>query len=534
MDVGDGSADEGLLDRAEHTVAVTRTDVPGGRGDHLVVLDLAVLQHDPVRQRPAGRLGGTEALARRVLGRFGVEAVAEAELVEPLAGPLVVLGTLVDPSELTGEDRRALLGQHVLEQRILILVGTGAGTSGDDPTSQRAGLEGQVSDAGHVVAGRLGPRVLALLATDLGVDRIGDALPRMEETGVVVERVLGVLAHPKVIELEVVPVGVDARTVDQRRVATVDRRVLVQVGLEVGAGGDEVADALAVGVETDVEGVADEEAEIGVVVPLVLVDPGHDVVPGLVLEPALEGAPEPLLLHPETLPVLEDGDRPRHLGQGRGAHHAARDHEARMGPLAAEHRVDLDRLRRQDHALLVALADVGGEAADRLVVHRRTGVVLVGEIDREQRVEVARDRLQGLARLGDVADQRGVLGDVGLPGRVERIGRLVEVGAATDPADAGRDDQPGLRVLALQDHLEPAEHAGRGPGRGDDPVLDRDPHVEVALDTSQGADVQIDGTGLGDLVFDTRHDGWFVRRRTCPPSTTRGRRPWPRRRAPCR
>src|SRR4051794_16670339 len=48
--VDDRRADQGLLDGSEHLLAVAWPDVPRRRGDHLVVGDLPVLDHDPVRQ----------------------------------------------------------------------------------------------------------------------------------------------------------------------------------------------------------------------------------------------------------------------------------------------------------------------------------------------------------------------------------------------------------------------------------------------------------------------------------------------------
>jgi hypothetical protein len=154
---------------------------------------------------------------------------------------------------------------------------------------------------------------------------------------------------------------------------------------------------------------------------------------------------------------------------------------------------DLDRLLGEHHTLLVAGAHVRRVPADGLVVHRRLGIVLVRQVDGEQRVVVARDGLQGLATLGDIAHQRRVGRHGGLPCDVEGVGRLVQVAATADAADARTHDESGLRVLAAQDDLEAAEHRGLGPGRGDDAVFDGDPDVEVALDASERADVEIHG-----------------------------------------
>ncbi len=242
-------------------------------------------------------------------------------------------------------------------------------------------------------------------------------------------------------------------------------------------------------------------------------------------------------LEPVVLPVLENRDRAGHVGQRRGAHHAAGHHEAGVRPLPAEDRVDLDRLVGEHHARLVAGAHVRREAADGLVVHLGLGVVLVRQVDREQGVEVARNRLQRLARLRDVADQRGVRRHVGAPRGVQRVGGLVQVAAAADPADAGTDDEAGLRVLAPQDDLEAAEHRGFGPRRGDDTVVDGDPDVEVTLDAAQRADVEVEcghGQFLQEVCAEPGLVGAAARRRTCPLWTTAAPRSGRPRRGPCR
>jgi len=227
------------------------------------------------------------------------------------------------------------------------------------------------------------------------------------------------------------------------------------------------------------------------VLRLVLVAPGEEVLPGLDLQVALDRAPEPVGLEPLACPVVEDGVRAGDVGQGRGAHHAARDHERRVRPLPAEDRVDLDRQLRERDALLVAGADVGCEAARRLLVARCAGVLRRGEVGAHDRVEVARDALERLGDLPEVAHPRRVRRHVGAPGGVERVARLVEVAAPADAADARRHDEAGLGVLAPQDDLEAAEHRRFGPGVGDDAVGDSHAHVEVAFDLPERADVEV-------------------------------------------
>ncbi len=79
--VCDRGADQRLLDRPALAGGVARPDVPGGRRDDLVVLDLAVLHLDPVAERAADRLGRAPA-APVPLGRLDVPAVVEAELAQ--------------------------------------------------------------------------------------------------------------------------------------------------------------------------------------------------------------------------------------------------------------------------------------------------------------------------------------------------------------------------------------------------------------------------------------------------------------------
>ena len=314
----------------------------------------------------------------------------------------------------------------------------------------------------------------------------------MQRLAALIERVADVLADLGLVELVPLTLGIDAGAADQRGVAALDGRVLIQRRLEVRARREVVAHALAVLVQADVETVADEEAAVAVVLRLVLVDPGQHVFPGLDLQPAVHAAAQPPALEPVVIPVLQDGDRAGDIRQGGSAHDTAGHHEAGMRPLAAEDRVDLDRLVRKHNARLVTGAHIGCEAADGLVVHLGLGVVLVRQVDRKQRVEVARNRLQRLAGLRDVADQGGVRRHMGAPGGVQRIGGFVEVAAAADAADARTYDQSGLRVLAAQDDLEAAEHRRLGPGRGDDTVVNGDSDVEVTLDAAQWADEEVE------------------------------------------
>ncbi len=397
------------------------------------------------------------------------------------------------PGELADQHRRPDPGDDVGEQRVVVLVGGGAGGAGDYPAGQWAGLHRDVSLSRQVVARRFRPAVLALFTPSLRVERPGLAVERVAGLRPLVEGVGDVLADPPLVEGEELAVGTDPRAGDQGGVAPLDGRLRVEIGVEVGAGGQVVADPAAVGVQADVTAVADEEAAVAVVLGVVLLDPGEHVVPGAVGQPALDRAAEPVLLQPVVLPVFQDGDRPGDVGEGGGAHDTPGHHEAGMRPLPAEDRVHLGRLAGQDDPRGVAGAGVRGEPPDGLVVERRARVLPVRQVDREQRVEVARDALQRLARLRDVADQRGVGRYPGAPRHVQGIRGLVQVAATADAADAWGHDQAGPGVLAPKDDLEAPEHRRLGPGGGHHAVADRHSDVQIALDPAHRADVEIDG-----------------------------------------
>ena len=433
--------------------------------------------------------------------------------------------------QLAHHDRRPDRVVDVAEQWVVVLVRRGVGAGRGHPPCQRAGLQRDVAQVADCVARRLRPAVLALLATLLGVDRDGLTVERVQRPVPLVEGVRHVLADVGLVEFVVPAVGENPGAPDQCRVASVDGGVLVQRRVEVGAGGQVVADALAVLVQSDVKAVADEEAAVAVVLGLVLVHPGQNVVPRLVLQPTVHRAAQPLTFQPGVVPVLEDRDRSGHVRQRGRAHHSAGHHEAGVGPLPAEDRIHLDRFGRQDDPRLVTRADVGREPAHGFVVQRRLRIVLVGQVDREQRVEVPRDGLQRLACLADVADQRGVGRHVGAPRRVEGIRRLVEVAAAADAADTRAHHQSGLRVLAAQDDLEAAEHRRLGPRRGDHTVFDGDADVEITLDAPQWADEEVELIGHARSPFCSSPSG--LKRRTCLLWTTAAPRSGPPPPGPC-
>mmetsp|Transcript_18206 Transcript_18206/g.43604 ORF Transcript_18206/g.43604 Transcript_18206/m.43604 type:complete len:248 (-) Transcript_18206:1389-2132(-) len=182
-----------------------------------------------------------------------------------------------------------------------------------------------------------------------------------------------------------------------------------------------------------------------------------------------------------------------------------------MRPLAAEQRVDLDRLARDRHALLVRGAGERRESLHRFVVVLALAIVLVREVDCVQAIEVARLALQAFDDLAQVACQDGVARHLGLPGRVERPGGTGQVRSAADAAGPWRHDQPGLRILVLEDELEAAEQLRLRPGAGDDTVCDVDAHVEIAFHTADWRDVEGLNLrhGCSFLCRDSNHEDVF-------------------------
>jgi hypothetical protein len=142
----------------------------------------------------------------------------------------------------------------------------------------------------------------------------------------------------------------------------------------------------------------------------------------------------------------------------------------------------------QCDAGLVARADKRGEAAHASSYSGSLRVLLVGQIDREQRVEVARDRLQRLARLRDVAHSVALAACASSTRCRARSG-LVRWLPPQMPQMRGVTISPGLRVLAAQDDLEAAEHRASVQASVTTPSRDRDPQVEIALDAAERADL---------------------------------------------
>ena len=117
------------------------------------------------------------------------------------------------------------------------------------------------------------------------------------------------------------------------------------------------------------------------------------------------------------------------------------------------------------------------------------GIVLVSKIDGKQGVEPTRDGLQCFASLSNIADKRGVLGHVGFPGGIKSIDCFIQVAAAAYATHTRCNNQAGLRIFTLENDLEAAEHAGRGPSVCDNTIINGDGEIEVTFHAAQWADM---------------------------------------------
>jgi len=103
---------------------------------------------------------------------------------------------------------------------------------------------------------------------------------------------------------------------------------------------------------------------------------------------------------------------------------------------------------------------------------------------------MARQALDRLDDLAEVASKDSVARNLGLPRRVEGPGCACQMRCAANAASSGCDDKAGLRVLVAKDDLEAAEQLGVGPCVDDDAVLDVDTHVEIAFDATDRRNIE--------------------------------------------
>ena len=147
--VPDGRADQGLFHRAPNAVGRPRSDVPGGRRNDLVILDLAVLDLDPVAKRAANRLGGAPAAAIP-FGRLDIPGIVQLEFAQRVLGLTIQLHAFMHARKVTQHHARpAELFIHVEDQRVIVLPGLAVLAAGDHLPRQRAGLETAVFLVAH-------------------------------------------------------------------------------------------------------------------------------------------------------------------------------------------------------------------------------------------------------------------------------------------------------------------------------------------------------------------------------------------------
>ncbi len=220
------------------------------------------------------------------------------------------------------------------------------------------------------------------------------------------------------------------------------------------------------------------------------VQPRHQVVISPDFLIALHRASKEQRFDPVAAEMLQDRPCAGHVGQSRGAHHAAGNHEGRMRPLPAKQGIDFYRAARNGHTRFIGGPCEGRIALHRFFVELGLRIVLVGVVDHEQAIMMARDRLDGFDDLPEVAGENGVARNGRTPGSVKRPCRTGKVRGTADSASTRRNDKPGLWILVLEDDLEAAEHFRLRPCIGDDPVLDVDTDIKVALHPANGRDVE--------------------------------------------
>src|SRR5271170_6455785 len=142
--IGDRRADQRFLHRAADAVARPRADIPGGRSDDLVVLDLAGLHFDPMAQRATNRLGRAPA-APVLFGRLDVPGIVQLELAQRAFRLAIELYAFMHAREMPQQDAGAAHRLvHVEHQRVVVLPGFAVRAAGHHLARERAGLEAPV------------------------------------------------------------------------------------------------------------------------------------------------------------------------------------------------------------------------------------------------------------------------------------------------------------------------------------------------------------------------------------------------------
>ena len=121
----------------------------------------------------------------------------------------------------------------------------------------------------------------------------------------------------------------------------------------------------------------------------------------------------------------------------------------------------------------------------------------VHEVERVQVIEVHHVVVQVLHAQHEVADERGVAGQLYLHGVFQRAGGRQGMGIGAHAAGAGGEELGVARVAALEDGFQSTEKGGAASGVLDAAVFHFHFDTQMALDSGQR--VHHDGTGVGAL-----------------------------------
>ncbi len=468
--IGDrGVVQQGLFSGAGQVVVAAGTEVPGGRDHELEVVDLAVLDVDPVAQAAAGSVDEANAL------RFGGHVPILADVEVALGDVLLqivdhVFGLQAGDQALDTAGAGAAQGGEeglgadfqFAEHEVDVLDELGMTQAVVDQTGgQRAHFGGLA-----VVAGSLHPGVLRLVV-QAGVHGIGHAGVRMLRGAVLVPGVLDMLFDLGRIK------GLDVGDL-----AIEDDAGLDVPGVQVG-----LAALRRVFAEAhEVGGAADGS-------PVLVVAGNGDQVRDVavkdeVLDVRVQGQ--------EVVDVL--------VGQAFVAGHATHDGELGVRVLGTEHRHGPSGLDLQMQGVQVVVGgkqvDLGRQDVSRMAAEE----VSVGEDAQTTGVDDALDGVLGLLKVFLGGDDLGI-GAHGLGDGGGDFSGLVDVGGQT----AGDvDEVQGMQMIEMHDvvvHELGGQHQVADDGRVVGQFLVHADGVVDATDGSERVHVGADAAGaLGEVL----------------------------------
>ena len=502
LDIAHRHADQSLLERTVLALLVLRSQVPRGRDDDLVTLDLAVLNGLAVVKGATRGLPETGAFASGGLRSAEVLGVAGLHGLDQLIDPLLHASGDVKRLDLadSGTAERGLNHGQValmakgLEERIHVLLDERhVAFVSCQNTGKAGGLHG-VAVVGralhpgvaivHIVVGvlRLSGEVRRLIGLGTLVpgtaDPLGDGLlVGLGKVEVLVKHAGGQIAvgHLEVLALEDAPSDVATRAL----------AVLERIGVVRG-------DSQHIGDHGRLDPVVQLVNQQLQVVELLVGGhegraartQGHDMRHLA----AQQGADlRSLGLHAQSLQVVGRADEVE-LGRQleAGAVLGVEPVAAEDGQLAVLG--ELGQMLLQGHEVAVhgsagSTSQVHGVGRVGLQRVQRVDVVKAGQVVEPQDVAV-----QELGALEDVADDAGVVGDGDAVSLLSRDGAGMGVRHGANAADALHDLGSVLGRAVLNDQLDAAEAATGYPGVGYLAVLDFHLNAQMALDTGYGID----------------------------------------------